>query len=83
MALSIKSEEADRLARELAALTDESLTDVVIIALRERLLNIRRMSSESTKQRLLRLASDVKRLPVIDSRTHAEIIGYDDLGLPQ
>jgi len=35
--LSIKSDEADRLARELAAETGESLTEAVVIALRERL----------------------------------------------
>jgi hypothetical protein len=37
MALSIKSDEADRLARELAAETGETLTVAVVIALRERL----------------------------------------------
>ncbi len=37
MALSIKSDEADRLARELTAETGETLTEAVEIALRERL----------------------------------------------
>ena len=37
MALSIKTEEADRLARVLSQLTGESLTRAVTIALRERL----------------------------------------------
>ncbi|MCB9530155.1 MAG: type II toxin-antitoxin system VapB family antitoxin, partial [Myxococcales bacterium] len=37
MALSIKNDEADRLARELAALTGESLTEAVVVSLRERL----------------------------------------------
>ena len=37
MALSIKSDEADQLARELAAETGETLTEAVVIALRERL----------------------------------------------
>ena len=36
MALSIKTNEADRLARELAKLTGESLTEAVTTALRER-----------------------------------------------
>jgi antitoxin VapB len=39
MALSIKTDEADRLARELAALTGETLTDAVTNALRERARN--------------------------------------------
>jgi antitoxin VapB len=37
MALNIKHPDADRLARELAARTGESLTDAVLNALRERL----------------------------------------------
>ena len=37
MALSIKTEEADRLARALARLTGESMTEAVTAALRERL----------------------------------------------
>ena len=37
MALSIKDPEADRLARELAARTGETLTEAVVVALRERL----------------------------------------------
>ena len=35
MALSIKTEEADRLARELARLRGESITEAVTVALRE------------------------------------------------
>jgi antitoxin VapB len=37
VALSIKTEEADRLARALAKLTGETLTEAVTAALRERL----------------------------------------------
>ncbi|MGH7025178.1 MAG: type II toxin-antitoxin system VapB family antitoxin [Caulobacteraceae bacterium] len=37
MALSIKTEEADRLARELARLTGETMTGAVTSALKERL----------------------------------------------
>lgn len=37
MALSIKTEEADRLARTLARLTGETMTQAVTVALRERL----------------------------------------------
>lgn len=41
MALSIKAQEADRLARELAAETHESITEAVTVALRERLVRVR------------------------------------------
>jgi antitoxin VapB len=41
MALSIKTEEADRLARELARLTGETLTEAITAAMRERLDRLR------------------------------------------
>jgi antitoxin VapB len=40
-ALSIKTEEADRLARELARLTGESLTEAITRAMQERLDRLR------------------------------------------
>ncbi len=41
MGLSIKTEEADRLARELAQLTGETLTEAITKAMRERLERLR------------------------------------------
>lgn len=41
MALSIKTEEADRLARELSRLTGETMTDAITTAMRERLERVR------------------------------------------
>jgi antitoxin VapB len=82
MALSIKSDEADQLARELAAETGETLTEAVVIALRERLDREHARHAASMRARLARLAADVAALPVADSRTPEEIIGYDDAGLP-
>jgi antitoxin VapB len=83
MALSIKSDEADRLARELAAETGETLTEAVVIALKERLDREHSRNTASMSTRLARLAADVASLPVADSRTPVEIIGYDDAGLPR
>jgi antitoxin VapB len=83
MALSIKSAEADRLARELSAETGETLTDAVVIALRERLDREHAKHAASMRTRLERLAADVATLRVADDRTPEEIIGYDDAGLPR
>ena len=83
MALSIKSEEADRLARRLAATTGESLTEAVLVALRERLAREeRRREADTIGARLERLAAEIAELPVLDARTPDEIIGYDEHGLP-
>jgi antitoxin VapB len=83
MALSIKSDEADRLARELAAETGETLTDAVETALRERLDREHAKHRASMRTRLARLAADVQAMPVIDDRTPDELLGYDDNGLPR
>lgn len=83
MALSIKNPEADRLARELARLTDESLTEAVLQALRERLQREQgRKRGSDLFEEVQRIQERVARLPVRDSRPAEEIIGYDEQGLP-
>lgn len=83
MALSIKSDEADRLARRLAATTGETLTEAVLVALRERLAREeRRRQADSIGAKLDRWRAEIAELPVLDDRTADEIIGYDEHGLP-
>ena len=82
MALSIKTEEADRLARELANVTGETLTEAVTKALRERLDRVQPRSPIDIAQRLDRLSLEYNSYPVVDDRTADEIIGYDENGLP-
>jgi antitoxin VapB len=82
MALSIKSDEADRLARELAAVTGESLTEAVTNALQERLERQRAASAAVAVRRILRLTEEVRALAVLDDRDHASIMGYGEQGLP-
>ena len=80
MVLSIKSERADQLARDLAALTGESITDAVVSSLEARL------EIERRKRRASGVADIVERfgaLPDIDERSAEDIIGYDDDGLPE
>ena len=81
MALSIKTEEADRLARELAAVTGESLTEAVTKALRER-LSRESLSKQEYVDRLIRLSDEYATHPVVDPRSPEEILGYDENGLP-
>jgi antitoxin VapB len=79
MVLSIKSARADQLARDLAELTGESITDAVVAALEARL------ELERRRRRAPVLADIVERfrqLPVLDERTPDDIIGYDEHGLP-
>ena len=82
MALSIKSDEADRLARQLAAETEESLTEAVVTALRERLERVRARRGHTLGARVRKLQTEAAKLPVLDARSPDEILGYNADGLP-
>ncbi len=62
MALSIKTQEADRLARDLARLTGETMTQAVTVALKQRLERERasRLADKDLPDRLERLASRLR-----------------------
>jgi len=84
MALNIRNPEAERLAEALVKLTGETKTEAVTRALRDRLARLRR---ERARRRLAdeldEIARHCARLPVRDSRTPDEILGYDEHGLPR
>jgi antitoxin VapB len=80
MVLSIKSDEANDLARQLARETGESLTAAVTVALRERLTAVRRQKSRASA--LDRIQQIARSRSVLDARPHDEIVGYDALGAP-
>jgi antitoxin VapB len=81
MALSLKNEEVDRLARELAGTTGESLTEAVLVALRERLDRERRRRGVAGA--LARLVEEISAYPVLDPRPADRILDYDETGLPR
>ena len=84
MALSIKHDEADRLARALARTTGETLTEAVLTALRERLDRVRRPHRAGRMLADIRaIQKRVAELPTFDGRSADDIIGYDDNGLPR
>jgi antitoxin VapB len=65
VALSIKSDKADRLARELATVTGESLTDAVTIAIEDRLARERR-ATRDVAGRLRRVREEMRTVPLLD-----------------
>ena len=83
MALNIKDDETDRLVRELAAETGESMTTAVAVAVRERL---ERLSGAVPRERRRHELMDITRRsasrPLRDSRSTEEILGYGPDGLP-
>ncbi|HEY0511975.1 MAG TPA: type II toxin-antitoxin system VapB family antitoxin [Thermoanaerobaculia bacterium] len=84
MALNIRNSETEKLAETLAKLTGETKTEAVTQALRDRLARLRR---DRTRKRLADELDEIARhcaqLPVLDSRTPDEILGYDENGLPR
>jgi antitoxin VapB len=81
--LSIKDPTTDHLARELAKLTKESITEAVAIALRERLDRIRNTKkTELLVRDLMEIGQHCAAHATLDQRTPDEILGYDEHGLP-
>lgn len=84
MALSIKDEETDRLARALAEATGESLTEAIRRALEERLeRETRRSTAYPLAARVRRVQERLREFPVLDGRSSEELVGYDDHGVPR
>ena len=83
MALNIRNPQANRLATELAALAGESRTDAAIKALGDRIQRIRQeRTGRSMAEDLMEIGRHCASLPVYDTRTEDEILGYDEFGVP-
>jgi antitoxin VapB len=83
MTLSLKDKESDRLAREVASLTGETVTDAVRKALAERLQReqLRRGRPLRLADHLLEIGAHCAALPDFDMRTADDIVGYDETGM--
>jgi antitoxin VapB len=84
MAMNIKNPEAERLAREVAALEGISLTTAVTEALRQRLVHLRRESKSGLAERLLAIGKECAPLFAEPYRSapHGDLL-YDERGLPK
>jgi antitoxin VapB len=83
MALNIKDDGTDRLVRELAAETGETLTTAVTVAVRERLDRLRGAAPRERRAEVLtNIAERSAGRRVVDARSPDEVLGYDADGLP-
>lgn len=84
MPLSIKNETTERLARQVAGETGESITEAIQKSLEERWdrLKERRRGRALTRQ-IEDILRRVDALPTLDDRSPDEILGYDEHGLPR
>ena len=84
MAVSIKNEETERLARELARRTGVSITEAITTALRAQLTREEgRRIAPRVRDELLEIGRRCAALPDRDTRSAEQILGYDELGLPR
>jgi antitoxin VapB len=85
VALNIKNDETQRLARELADLTGESMTTAVTVALRERRDRLRaEQPGQGVAEQMLAIGRDVAdRMPAgATPADHGDLL-YGDDGLPR
>ncbi len=84
MALNIKSDETEKLARKLSELTGESLTVAVTQAIRERLQRLQSTPEAGLADRLIRIGKECAlHLDVASlSADHGELL-FDERGLPR
>ena len=81
MALTIRDPEAERLAREIAAMTGETVSQVVVTALRERWARLEAADGALLAE-VLAIGEHCASLPVLDDRSSDAIIGYRETGVP-
>jgi antitoxin VapB len=82
MALSIKSEHAEELARKVARETGESITEAIRKSLEERWLRLRsRRAGRMLREKIDDILRRTDAMAVLDQRTPDEILGYDDNGV--
>jgi antitoxin VapB len=80
--LMIKNARADRVVRELASRTGETIADAVTIAAEERLARLPKTTGRIDRDELERVLARIRSYPITDYRTADEILGYDENGLP-
>ncbi len=82
VALNIKDPETDRLARELALATGESITVAARRAIEERLARVHASRPASQRDEIDAIIQRGRSRPVLDLRSEDEILGYGSDGLP-
>jgi antitoxin VapB len=82
MALSIRNPRAEKLARQVAAESGESLTEAIIHSLEERLQRLKgRRTAPEVAEEIMKISLRCRALPDKDRRSADEILDYDERGL--
>ena len=83
MPISIKNDETELLARKLAELSGETLTEAVRAAVAERYDRLRQArSGRSLADELNAIGLRCSKRPLVSQLSADEILGYDESGIP-
>ena len=83
MPISIKNEPTEALARCVAELTGETLTEAIRTALAERYERLRRgRGGRTLEAELTEIALRCAGRPILSTLSDDEILGYDEMGIP-
>lgn len=84
MAMRIKNEATERLARQVARVAGASLTEAIQKSLEERLGRLNRLREvHMLTDQIEDLLQRVDALPTLDARPEKEVLGYDEVGIPR
>jgi len=84
MPLSIRNSKTEKLARELAAESGETITQAINQALEERLERLRgRSTAPDLMEEILKISKRCSAIPDRNHRAADEILGYGAVGVPR
>jgi antitoxin VapB len=78
--LYIKNPAAHRLAAQVSKRMGVTLSDAVVSALQDK---VRKTGRSIDRAKLDALCARIRHLPVLDTRSADEILGYDAFGIPR
>ena len=82
MALSIRNPRAEKLAREIAAMSGGNITQVIIKALEDQLERLRgRRTYPDIVKEIMDISKRCSSIPDVDERSPDEILGYNKIGV--
>ncbi len=82
MALSIRNARAEALARQIAAMSGESITQVIIHALENHVERLRgQRAYPDTVKEIMTISKRCSSIPDFDKRSIDDVLGYNVLGV--
>jgi antitoxin VapB len=82
MALTIEDPVTEKVVRELAEATGETIETAIGRAVAQRLHRVQSLRARRLADEIMEIGRRCAALPDFDTRSAEEILGYDEFGLP-